>query len=108
MTYGGKLIKQLIDTGKYYLVNSSEKTIGGPFTRYDPRDPSSDDSKAALDLMIISIDLMKYLCKLEIDKNMNWTPCRSIGPAKLRFTDHYPLLLILKNIPLKTGDDQTI
>ena len=34
VTPGGKLIIELLETDKYVLVNSSDNTEGGPFTRY--------------------------------------------------------------------------
>ena len=39
VTFGGRLIKKLLETEKYELVNSTKKVVGGPFTRYDPADP---------------------------------------------------------------------
>ena len=32
VSYGGKLIRDLISTGKYNLLNSSDKVENGPFT----------------------------------------------------------------------------
>lgn len=48
VTFGGRLVRKLIESGKYILVNNSEKTTGSPFTRYDPTDPLADEKKAAL------------------------------------------------------------
>ena len=54
VTYGGKLIQQLLKDGKYLLVNNSEKCIGGPFTKVDPSDSKL---KSCLSLVIISAGL---------------------------------------------------
>ena len=40
VSYGGTLVKELIKTKKYVLVNSVNKVKGGPFTRYDPANQS--------------------------------------------------------------------
>ena len=57
-SYGGSLIRQLIETGRYVLVNASDKVKGGPFTRYDPGDPNN---KSVLDLVIVSSELENYV-----------------------------------------------
>ena len=33
-SFGGQQVKDLIDTGKYTLVNATNKVVGGPYTRY--------------------------------------------------------------------------
>ena len=40
VSFGGKLIHTLLETGKFILLNNSEKCSGGPFTRVDPSNPS--------------------------------------------------------------------
>ena len=42
---------------------------------------------------------MKHIDKLEVDKELKWTPSR-VTNGVLKFPDHYALLLTLKNIPL--------
>ena len=87
--------------GEYVLVNSSDKTINGPFTRYCPEDPDNDLRKSTLDLVIVSKRLFEYVDKLEIDKNLKWTPFRTTKKGILKFTDHYSLLLVFKGLPKK-------
>ena len=99
-THGGKLINELLDEGKCILVNSTDKTIGGPFSRYSPEDPEDDNKKSALDLVIVSENLFKYVEKLEIDKDLRWTPSR-VTKGRLKYSDHYSLLLMFKGIPKK-------
>ena len=92
------MIRQLIETGRYLLLNALEKARGGPYTRYDPADPNDNDKKSVLDLVIVSSELKNYVATLEIDKNMCFTPSRPVSKG-LRHSDHYALLLVLKNLP---------
>ena len=50
VSFGGLLVRELLETGNYVLVNASNKVKGGPFTRYDPAYPGRDDKKSVLDL----------------------------------------------------------
>ena len=61
VSFGGQLVRDFIDTGKYILVNASKKVIGGPFTRYDPSDPNNNDKKSVLELCIVSRELFIYV-----------------------------------------------
>ena len=67
-SFGGKLVRKLLSTGKYILVNASSKVEGGPFTRYDPAKPDDEERKSCLELVIVSKNLSKYVEKLTIDK----------------------------------------
>ena len=101
LSYGGSMIKDFIETGKYVLVNASKKVIGGPFTRYEPSDPENDDKKSVLSLCIVSAELFEYVDSLTIDKEKHITPYRTISKSKKTFTDHYTMIVLFKNIPLK-------
>ena len=79
LSFGGKLVRDLIDTQKYILVNATEKAVGGPYTRYDPADPTSEAKKSALDLCIVSLELFNYVEKLVIDKTFTFTPFRPVN-----------------------------
>ena len=93
---------------RYCLINSSDKVIGGPFTRYDPANPLEDAKKSVLDLCIVSQELFDYVDVLEIDNKFSFTPARP-GKNGLLYTDHYSLLLRLKNLPVKGSQpNQTI
>ena len=61
-------------TSKYVLVNASDKTVGGPFTRYTPNCFDDVNKRSCLDLCIISKDLEKYLVNMIIDKELKFTP----------------------------------
>ena len=71
-SHGGKLVEELLNSGDFVLVNRTDKTIGGP------ENPNDESKKSELDLVIISKSLFDFVLKLEIDKDLNWTPCRSI------------------------------
>ena len=58
VSFGGKLVLDLISEGKYCLVNSLEKCVGGPFTRVEPNNPNV---KSCLDLVIVSKGLVVQL-----------------------------------------------
>ena len=73
---------------------------GGPFTRFDPNDPQNDSKKSLLDIVVVSNELGKYIGKLEIDKNQQWTPYK-VEKDKLKFPDHYAVKITLQNIPIR-------
>ena len=85
VSFGGKLIHTLLETGKFILLNNSEKCTGGPFTRVDPSNPSL---KSCLDLCIISKGLEKYFVQMIIDEKRLFTPHRAIR-SKLTYSDHF-------------------
>ena len=45
VSHGGDLVRELIDSENYVLVNASNKTDGGPFTRYEPNDPTNNERR---------------------------------------------------------------
>ena len=45
ISVGGQLIRNLLLTENYVLVNGTDKTEGGPFTRFDPSDPQCSSKK---------------------------------------------------------------
>ena len=101
-SFGGKLIKDLLETKKYILVNATSKVVGGPFTRFDP---AYHDRKSCIDLVMISKELFKYVHKLFIDKNLTFTPGRPVSKNKIRYTDHRSLILEFRNLPLKLNSN---
>ena len=103
VTFGGQLVKDLLETEKYVLVNSTDKVEGGPFTRYDPSDPKCVDKMSCLELVIISVDMLKYVDKLSIDKEFKMTACHPLSKNKVVYPDHISVLLVFKGLPLKTS-----
>ena len=77
---GGKLINDFLSSGDYVLVNNTVKAIGGPYTRVDPSDPSK---KSLLDICIVSKELEQYVSSLVIDKDLAYTPYRTLSRNKL-------------------------
>ena len=58
VSFGGELMKELLETEKYVLLNSSTKCKNGPWMRVDPAD---EEKKMILDLVIISKELENYV-----------------------------------------------
>ena len=87
ITFGGQLIRDLLKTDKYLLVNGTKKVVGGPHTRYDPADPKSLERRSCLGLVIVSKELSKHVEKLVIDKQLKMTPGRPVSKSKIIYTD---------------------
>ena len=51
VSFGGSLVNELLESGKYVLVNSLDKVTGGPWTRIYPANPNK---KSVLDLVTVS------------------------------------------------------
>ena len=94
-------MRTLLNTGKFILVNATNKVEGGPFTRYDPANPKDEEKKSCLELVIMSRNLLKHVEKLTIDNKLAITPGRVISKSKIVHPDHYSLILKFKNIPLR-------
>ena len=99
LTYGGKLVNQLLDDGEFTLVNTLPLTTGGPYTRQCPNDPNS---KSVLTLAIVSNDLLPYIESFHIDSERKFSPRRVLkrktGTVSV-FSDHFTTELVLKNLP---------
>merc|ERR1711954_425763 len=70
-------------------------------TRYDINDPDNDDKKSAIDLVVVSSALVPFIEKLQIDNELNWTPYRVNHQGKLKFPDHYAMMLTFKEILIR-------
>ena len=101
VSYGGKLLREFLESDNYVLANALNVAEGGPFTRYNPADPLNNSSKSCLDLIIVSKSLVEYIDQVVIDSKLAFTPGRATRNG-MRYTDHYSLLLTIKNIPLKS------
>ena len=102
ITFGGSLVRDLIDNGDLILVNNTEKAEGGPFTRKDPSNPHDESKKSCLDLALISPDLYKYVESLVIDKKEKYEMYRVVvkdGKKCLVSPDHHTLILSFRDIP---------
>ena len=97
-SYAGRLLIEFLEKGDYILLNATNKSKNGPFTRYEKNDPNNNNKKSALDLVIISKEIEQYVVELNIDKDLNWTPAQS-HKGKLKHSDHYSLLVTF-DIPM--------
>ena len=102
---GGRLVKQLIENGRFVLVNATSKAKGGPFTRFETSQPNNDELKSSIDFVIVSKNLEKYIKELRIDSELSFTPFRVVN-NQIKYTDHYSLLLEM-DIPLNDETNKT-
>ena len=97
-SYGGSLLHEFLNNNdNYVLVNSSNKTSGGPYTRIDPADPSK---KSALDLCLVSAELYPYIKSMVVDDARIFTPFRPLSKTQVTYTDHYAIRLTFQNLPV--------
>ena len=102
ISFGGKLVTDLVSSCRYVLLNASNKVTGGPFTRFDPATPKDEATMSCLDLVIASQGLVKYLDSVIIDRNQDNTPFRPLRGDSI-FPDHYSIQIKFKNLPLASG-----
>ena len=99
ITNGGRLVRELIPSEEYSLVNNMEVAVGGPFTRVDPVDGRD---KSCIDLVICSVNLRPFIDRLFIDSGRRYAMKRVIfkdGNFRTIFSDHFTIILTLKNLP---------
>ena len=72
---GGVLVRELLASKEYVLVNNTDKAEGGPFTRVDP---GNANNRSCLDLCIISVNILPYIKRMIIDIGKECTPYRII------------------------------
>ena len=107
LSKGGKLLREMLATKDWVLVNSlgAEVVEGGPYTRVDP----ATSKLSCLDLFIVSRELRPYIKNLLIDSKRKWKIARSVRSHgrvigvkptfKLIYSDHFPVLLTLTDLP---------
>ena len=99
VSYRGKLIREMLQEKEIVLVNSMELVEDGPWTWESRSDPSK---KSCLDLVMVTENLKPYISSLLVDKKRDHAPCRVArkqGRLSLVPSDHYPIILKLKNLP---------
>ena len=57
VSYGGQLMRELLENKEYILVNSIQEAEGGPWT-WTSR--ANNKVKSCLDLVIVSADILPY------------------------------------------------
>ena len=72
VSFGGSLIRELLTSGNYSLLNARDKVENNPFTRFEPNHYNNKEKRSCLDLAIASRGLSKYLSKFIIDESLNF------------------------------------
>ena len=90
VSLGGWLLRNLLSTGNWFLVNGlgQEMVQGGPFTRIDP----ATGIQSCLDLCIVARELLPYVKNLVIDSKREFAVGRAMklgNTYKTVFSDHY-------------------
>ena len=96
VSFGGCLIRELVEEGNYKIFNNLELAVGGPWTRKDP----AYGTLSCLDLAIGSANLLPFLKTMEVDSERRFTPYRvkvsRRGEIGSVYPDHYPVMLELE------------
>ena len=95
VSYGGKLIRDLVSSGDFFLLNNLGITRGGPWTRVCP----GTGKGSCLDLAIGSSNLLPHVKGMMIDSSRKFAPRRAVmkqGSLAVTYTDHYPILVELE------------
>lgn len=102
---GGRLVRELLASDEFVLVNNTDLALGGPFTW---EDPSGSERKSCLDLVICCRTLLPFIKSLVIDSERKHAVQRVMwrdGKWKTILLDHFPLLLVLDNLPISRSDN---
>ena len=100
VSYGGKLVLELLETEEYVLGNITDKVEGGPWTWVSRAD---NKIKSCIDLVIMSADLAPYLKRIVIDVEHKFAPARLrmvAGRKTLVYSDHYPMVVEFDKLPM--------
>ena len=107
ISFGGQLLRALLATGDYICLNNNPKCIGGPFTRYDPSCPTDANKMSCLDFVIISKRLLPFIESVVIDSKKEFSPVRPISKLKGVTSDHFPMIVTFKDLPLKNAQSKS-
>jgi hypothetical protein len=108
ISLGGKLLRDLLDTGNWCLVNGLGPKVvkGGPFTREDP----ATGNLSCLDLCVVSRELLPYVDNLVIDSKREMAVARAVKMGKkfkMVYSDHFTCLLTFNNLPRRQEAKET-
>ena len=95
ISYGGKLIRDLISSGDFFLLNNLGITRGGPWTRVCP----GTGKGSCLDLAIGSSNLLPHVKGMMINSSRKFAPRQAmmkLGSLAVTYTYHYPILVELE------------
>jgi hypothetical protein len=70
ISYGGKLVRDLLENEEYILLNNLDIVEGGPWTWVSRSDPRV---RSCLDLAIVSRSLLPFVYKVVVDKDRDFT-----------------------------------
>ena len=74
ISYGGQLVRDLLASRKYFLLNNLSSSKGGPWTWTDRSNPRI---KSCLDLGIVSASLLPFVKTFQVDSERKFTPMRA-------------------------------
>ena len=107
ISVGGSLIRDLLATSKYILLNSLPIAKGGPWTWVDR---SNTSVKSCLDIGIISAGLLPFVTDFQVDKEQKFTPRRLRKTKKgivSTYSDHFSLEVQLSGLPRATESNKS-
>ena len=99
VSYGGELVRELLEDDRYILLNDSTVAEGGPWTWESRADKTV---KSCLDLCVMSANLFSYVTKMLVDSEQKYCPKKvlmSRGRTKVIRSDHYPVIIHLEGMP---------
>ena len=95
MSYGGQLVRDLLETEDYILLNNLNIVEGvdaGPWTWVNR---AKEKVNSCLDLAIISRNLEPFVRKVIVDTARNFTPLRVLTKSR-SYTDHFSYKVVLR------------
>ena len=96
VSFGGQLLRDLVESKEYVMFNNLDLAVGGPWTREDP----ADGGLSCLDLCIGSANLLPYLKSVEVDSLRKMAASRvkvnRKGEITSTYSDHYPVIVELE------------
>ena len=99
ISYGGKLLRDLLETEEYILLNNLDIVEGGPWTWVSR---ANQGVRSCLDLAVISRNLLPFVSKVIVDREQRFTPYRVIkrrtGITSYH-SDHFSFKVILSGMP---------
>ena len=94
VSYGGLLMRELLETQEYFLLNNLSMVEGWPWTWFSRADSKV---KSCLDLAVISRNLLPFVTKVVIDNQREFTPFR-VTRKKSLYTEHLSYKVVLRKV----------
>ena len=99
VSFGGHLVRELLEDQEYIMLNSSQKAEGGPWTWVSRADSKI---KSCIDFVIVTADLFQYVTSMVVDTEKKFAPVRvrtKKGKMRLIPPDHNPIIIKFENLP---------